>query len=311
VHRLPPLNALRVFEAAARNLSFTRAADELFVTPGAISRQIRSLEDYLGMVLFERNHREVKLTDASSLFAASLTDIFTQLDRASRRFSDSARERQLHISCSITFTLRWLVPRLATFHAKYPKLQMQLGATAPNQLHFAFGGVDLAIQTSPPPPDVIAQRLMGVHLFPVCHPSLLAKDPPLRQVADLQAHTLLRSSARPDDWANWCRAAGATNVDPESGTRFESSSLAYQAALEGIGVAMGIFPLVADDLAAGRLVVPLDFVLDGGSFQLLYRRDADQHPNLTEFREWIVGEAAATEARAPKATAVLPAPTSR
>ena len=311
MRRLPPLNALRVFESAARNLSFTRAAEELFVTPGAISRQIRTLEEHLGAPLFERNHREVKLSRASSVYAAALTEIFAEINRATRRFTDVERDRPLHISCSITFTLRWLVPRLAAFHGQFPTRQIQLGAAAPNQTHFAADDVDVAIQTAIPGKDMACHRLMGTYLFPVCHPSLLERGPPLKAPADLANHVLLRSSARPHDWTDWCAAAGADNVHAASGTRFESSSLAYQAALEGIGVAMGVYPLVADDLAAGRLVSPIDFILDGGAFNLVYPRSSADNPHLLEFRDWVLAEAASTEAKAPRAHATLGASVSR
>ncbi|MBI3706385.1 MAG: transcriptional regulator GcvA [Proteobacteria bacterium] len=290
--RLPPMNALRALEAAGRHVSFTRAAEELHVTPGAISRQIRGLEDHLGVPLFERNHREVKLTKTSRAYVGTLTVVFERIDRATRSILDSKRERHLHIHSSITFTLRWLLPKLGSFHARHPKQEIRLTTALPIAANFATGDTDVAIRLAGASPDMIAHRLVDIELMPVCSPKLFSDIARVRAPAELRTHTLLHSSARPHDWANWLSAAGAPSVDPQRGIRFESSSLAYQAAIEGIGVAVGVKALVAEDLSAGRLVAPFDFIYrDGSAFHLVYSRHAAQNPQLIEFRDWIIAEA--------------------
>jgi LysR family transcriptional regulator, glycine cleavage system transcriptional activator len=289
--RLPPLSALRAFEAAGRNLSIARAAEELSVTPGAISRQIRALEDYLGVPLFERNHREVKLTAASSAYVSSLTEVFDDAERATRRMVRAHRRETLHVYSSITFTLRWLVPHLASFRAKYPDQEIQLTAALPSALDFDDGDVDVAIQSITPPPEMISHRLIEVEFVPVCSAKLLAESGPLTTVADLGRMTLLSSVARGRDWENWLAAAGYPGLQPHHSISFENSILAYQAALEGIGVAIGRRFLIADDLASGRLVAPLDFVLrDGSAFHIVYSPKAASNPQVIQFRDWAFAE---------------------
>ncbi len=292
--RLPPLSALRAFEAAGRNLSIARAAEELLVTPGAISRQIRALEDYLGMQLFERNHRDVKLTEASSAYVKSLTECFDEAERATRRMVRTQRHYTLHVYSSITFTLRWLVPHLASFRAKHPDLEIKLTAALPSVVDLETGDVDVAIQSIPPPPDMISHRLIDVEFVPVCSAKLLADSGPLTTVADLSRVTLLSSNARLHDWENWLAAAGSPGLQPYHSISFENSILAYQAALEGIGVAIGRRFLIADDLASGRLVAPLDFVLrDGSAFHIVYSPKAASNPQVIQFRDWAFAEAEA------------------
>jgi LysR family transcriptional regulator, glycine cleavage system transcriptional activator len=303
--RLPPLNALRAFEAAGRHISFTRAGKELHVTPGAVSRQIKFLEESLGISLFDRTNRELRLTEAGKQYLITLSELFERLDKTTKRLLDTQREQQLHIYCSMTFTLRWLVPRLTSFHALYPKRDIRLTTTVPTPLLLSTGDIDVALRQGVGPwPDAIAHRLIDTELLPVCSPRLLEANP-LREIADLKRHTLLHSLARPADWAAWLSAAGATDIDPEHGIRFESSSLAYQAAIEGIGCVIGQIALVFDDLLSGRLVAPFPLILkDGGAFQLVYHENAAHNVRLVEFRDWMMAEAArfrrsVTEAKLP------------
>lgn len=294
--RLPPLNALRALESAGRNVSFTTAARELHVTPGAISRQIRRLEDYLGFPLFERSHREVKLNPATQIYVNTLTDLFRQVDRATKRLLDSRRERFLHIHTAITFTLRWLVPRLASFHSRYPKQEILLSTAlpVPGAAELNASPTDVAIRITDSAgaaaemQTLAAHRLFGVELVPVCSPSLLLQG---RKPNELEKFTLLHSLARPNDWATWLNAAGAANVDPQGGIRFESSSLAYQAAIEGIGVAIGMRALVEADIKSGRLITPFEFTYsDDHAWYLFYSQAAAKTPQVVEFRDWIISE---------------------
>ncbi len=296
--RLLPLNALKTLEAAGRNMSFSRAADELHVTPGAISRQVRHLEDILGFPLFERTHSEVKLTPECRVYVESLSDVFEQMERATRRLVSTRRQRSLHIHTAITFTLRWLVPRLVTYHARYPKQDIRLSTLVPSAAELIAASSDISIQIesgaaiAAASPALLGHRLVDVDLLPVCSPHLLGRHALCGNPAGFADYTLLHSSARPRDWADWLTAAGIGTVDPELGMRFESSSLAYHAAVEGIGIAMGMRALVEPDLQSGRLVVPYDFTLESDTgFYLIYSPAAMQTPQVTEFRDWILAEA--------------------
>lgn len=294
--RLPPLNALKTLEAAGRLMSFTRAADELHVTPGAVSRQIRSLEDTLGFPLFERNHRDVRLTPESKAYVDALTDSFRQMERSTRRLLESRRQQPLYLHSAITFTLRWLVPRLVNYHALHPKQEIRLSTALPDPEELAAStDASLRIRTEAAlaaTPALVGHRLVDIDLVPVCSPHLLAKHALTKE--GFREQMLLRSFARPKDWGIWLEAAGIDGVDPEGGICFESSSLAYQAAIEGIGIALGMKALVAADIAAGRLVVPYDFELKTETgFYMVYSRAASQHGALMNFRDWIVGEAEA------------------
>jgi LysR family glycine cleavage system transcriptional activator len=293
------MNALRAFEAAGRHVSFTRAAEELHVTPGAISRQIKLLEDSLGVELFERTNRDLRIPEASRAYVAALTEAFEHIEAATKRLLNARRERSLHIHCSMTFTLRWLVPRLPLFHKLYPTREIRLTTSlAPPPVHLLnTGDVDVVIQLGRGDWEgLVSHRLAGSELVPVCSPKLIASGAPLRRASDLKSHTLLHSLARPDDWRYWIAAAGAAGVDASRGLRFESSSLAYQAAMEGLGVAIGQMALVIDDLEAGRLVPAFDFVFQNGTaYYLTYSPYSAKSHRLVEFRDWIMDQAALYE----------------
>jgi LysR family glycine cleavage system transcriptional activator len=293
----PPLNALKTFEAAARLRSFARAADELNVTPGAISRQIRTLEDLLGFQLFDRNHREVLLTPAARVYAESLGDSFRQIERATRRLLESRGNKPLHVHSAITFTLRWLVPRLVHFHALYPRQEIRLATMIPDDEELAASDhVHLQIRAHSamvvPPPRLVGHRLIDIDLLPVCSPALLAEGALDGRKGAFPTQTLLHSNARRRDWGTWLSAAEISGIDAEGGIVFESSSLAYQAAIEGIGIAMGMQALVANDIKAGRLVVPYGFVwkTDTG-FYLVHSRAVSDISPVKEFRDWIQQQA--------------------
>ncbi|WP_048644861.1 transcriptional regulator GcvA [Nitratireductor soli] len=292
--RLPPLNALRAFEAAGRHVSFTKAAEELFVTPGAISRQIKLLEDVLGLELFERTSRELRIPNETREYAMALGDAFDQINRATQRLLTAHRARSLRIHCPMTFTLRWLMPRLPLFHRLYPTREIQLTTTLlpiPANLIY-LGDVDVVIQMGKGDwPDLIAHRLAGSALVPVCSRDYAAAMGGKMTVDMLAEATLLRSMARPDDWRDWLDAAGGEAIDDQRGLHFESSSLAYQAAIEGIGIAIGQVSLIAEDLVTGRLVTPFDFVHDNGNaYYLTYAKQMENDSRLVEFRDWILAQ---------------------
>ena len=288
--RLPPLNALKAVEAAGRHMSFTRAAEELHVTPGAISRQVRLLEDFLGTTVFERQNRELRLLDEGKAYLKSLSEIFERLDTTTRRFQHTRRARPLHIHCSMTFTLRWLVPRLTAFHASHPMREIRITtAVVPITSQLGTGDVDVMIELgSGDWPELISHRLADSELIPVCSPKMASGFSRPVNVSELGRHTLLHSLARPDDWASWLKAAGGTDIDPYRGLRFESSSLAYQAAIEGMGVAIAQRCLVQDDLQTGKLTMPFDFSLkDGWGYFFIYLPSSAQEGRLVEFRDWL------------------------
>lgn len=295
--RLPPLNALKAVEAAGRNMSFTRAAEELHVTPGAISRQVKLLEDFLGTTVFERKNRELRLLAEGEAYLKSLTEIFERLDATTRRFQDTRRARPLHIHCSMTFTLRWLVPRLTSFHASHPIREIRITtAVVPIIAQLNTGDIDVMIELgSGDWPELISHRLEDSELAPVCSAKVASAFSRPARVCELAGHTLLHSLARPDDWASWLRAAGGAGIDPYRGLRFESSSLAYQAAIEGMGIAIAQRCLIRDDLRAGKLVMPFDFSLkDGWGYYFIYLPGSAHETRLVEFREWLLNAEAAS-----------------
>jgi LysR family transcriptional regulator, glycine cleavage system transcriptional activator len=306
--RMPPMNALRVVEAAGRHVSFTRAAEELHVTPGAVSRQVKLLETVLGIDVFERNSRELRLTPESKVYIDALTEAFERISRATRRFVHSSITQPLHVHCTMTFALRWLVPRLASFHTIYPRRNVRMTtAVIPVTLQMETGDIDVMIEFGNGDwPNLVAHRLVDSELLPVCSPRIAAGLDLKAGIDGLANQTLLHSLARPDDWARWQAASGSIGFDPYSGIRFESSTLAYQAALEGIGVAIAQRCLVEEDLRVGRLVEPFDFSFrDGNGYYLVHKKDDTDEARLTEFRDWLLDTVAAERSRhnqAPTAT---------
>src|SRR5262245_55138352 len=204
--RLPPLNAIRAFEAAARHMSITLAADELHVTPGAVSRQIKALEDVLSLRLFERGHREITLTRQGAEYHRAVTRALDALREATRRLKRGRQRKQLKIRAYTTFAMRWLIPRLSGFHAAHPGIEVLLKASL-EPVDFRKEDIDGAIRLGDGQwPGVRTHRLVANILAPVASPRLLKAGPRLKRPADLAHHTLLHSIARPDDWASWLEA---------------------------------------------------------------------------------------------------------
>lgn len=293
-----PLNALRAFEAAARHMSFQRAAAELHVTPGSVSHHIQQIEAHVCAPLFERKHRGVRLTAVGDEYFLAVTEAFKRLEVATQKVVRSQRKRRLHIWSSVTFTMRWLLPRLPSFHEAYPDLDVMF-TTSLKPLDFADDNIDIAIRVAKgPTTGVVTHVIVETDLLPVCSPRLLKGTVPLAKVDDLAHHTLLRSVQRDDDWGKWLHFVGLPDINPRRGMSFETSSLAYQAAIEGMGVAMAQKVLVGDDLAAGRLVAPFNRVLrDDGPFCLLYPKSKVNEPHLIAFRDWLLAQAKGAPAR--------------
>lgn len=293
--KLPPLNALRAFEAAARHESFSLAADELNVTPGAISRQIRSLEIALGHNLFIRNNREVRLTTESRAFSVALADAFRNIDAAADAFIETKSGNPLRVACSMIVATRWLFPRLNRFHTRYPHRHVSLTTILPTETSpFSATTAEAVIRlgTDEWPKNIVSHFLFRSELVVICSPELLQRGPPLKTPADLQHHTLLSSALRPQSWQRWAQTAGLTSLNVASAVEFESSALTYTAALAGHGIALGERAFIGEDIRKGRLVVPFPIVHQNPeSFFLIYKREMEGVPRLKEFCQWIKHEA--------------------
>jgi LysR family transcriptional regulator, glycine cleavage system transcriptional activator len=288
--QLPPLTTLRSFEAAARLLSFSKAADELHVTHGAVSRAVRHLEDHVGVKLFKRKVRAVNLTPTGASYAASVRDVLDRLAAATGVIMDQQSMGVLNISTLDSFAAKWLIPRLFRFRQAHGDIEVRL-ATSEKLADFVNDGIDIAIRYgSGRYPGIKAELLMREEVFPVCSPSLLNGAYPLKSAADLKHHTLIHDDFE-IDWAMWLKTAGVEGVDPHRGPRFESSDHAVQAAVQGEGVVLGRSALVADDLQAGRLVRPFSMSLPADlAYYVAYPIQIPQRPKVRAFRDWLFEE---------------------
>jgi LysR family glycine cleavage system transcriptional activator len=295
--RLPPLNALRAFEAAARHLSFTRAAAELNVTQAAISHQIKALEDHLGVPLFRRLNRALLLTDAGQMLFPAARDALDGLAAVSARLRESEAGGTLTVSTLPSFAVTWLVPRMSHFQDRHPDIDLRISAKE-HLVDFARDGIDVAIRFGRGHwPGVRADWMADEALAPVCSPTLAQR---LRHPSDLRAATLLHEDMLPLDafptWRTWLDAAGVRDLDPERGPRFSHTHLMLQAAINGRGVALGQVRLIGDDLASGRLVEPFAFRLSTGfAYWVCFPPSSAERPKVSAFRKWVMEEIAAAE----------------
>ncbi len=289
--RLPPLNGLRGFEAAARHLSFTLAADELGVTQAAVSHQVKALEQRLGIQLFRRLNRALMLTEAGQAYLPPVRDAFDAIAQATTRLAARQAGAALTVSTMDSFAATWLVPRLGRFRAAHPGIDIRI-MPSDQLVDFARDDVDLGIRYGRGHyPGLSVVRFLTEDIFPVCSPALIAGGDPLDTHADLRHHTLLHDDIG-EDWRMWLMAAGVGNVDPFRGPAFGHSNLVIQAAIEGQGVALGRGALVAHDLAAGRLVRPFAISLPAEyAYYIVYRQAAAREPRLVAFRDWLLAEA--------------------
>ena len=307
--RIPPLNALRAFEAAARQLSFTKAADELFVTQAAISHQVKTLEEHLGMPLFYRYNRRLELTDAGRSYLPPLREAFDQIDRATKRLAPRGEDRGLKISVLNSFAQKWLMPRLASFQARNPDVDVLLSANDA-MVDLVSEDYDIALRYGfGRYPGLQSDLLMVDKVFPVCSPRLLEAEQPLRGPEDLCHHTLLhdnmgRQNEDMQEWGHWLQMAGVQGVDHTRGPAFSHLSMVLSAAIDGQGVALGRLSLAADDLAAGHLVCPFGPILEARySYYMVTSYAAADLPKVRHFREWILEEMAKTSEK----RSILPA----
>jgi LysR family glycine cleavage system transcriptional activator len=291
---LPPLNALRAFEAAARHLNFTRAADELNVTQTAVSHQVKLLEERLGFRLFRRLNNALILTEKGEAYLPGIREAFDLLSQSTETLCGGEDVRTLTVSVLPNFALRWLIPRMSDFQARHPQLDLRI-FTAYREMDFLREDIDVAVRLGDDWPGLNCDYLFSSEIFPVCSPGLL-KAQPLRGIDDLAGHTLLHVFTSPEDWPLWLTAAGAPEIPTDRGPKFDSYALALEAAACGCGVAMGRTAFVQDDLDSGRLVAPFALRLKRSRawYFLWPKGRASRKASL--FRSWILGEAARTRA---------------
>ncbi len=288
-----PLNALRAFDAAARHLSFKRAAEELSVTPAAVSHQIKALEEFVGVSLFHRMTRALRLTDAGEAAKPFVSQGLDRLSEALDTIIEYADDGLLTISVSPSFGSMWLVPRLDHFRQLHPEFEIRLDGTD-RTVDVAKGDADVAVRYGPGGyKGVNSDLLLSLHNTPVCSPELLSGKDPLRDPDDLEHHILLHIDWKNTEasWQMWLLAAGCSHIDGIRGPRFSQESMAVQAALDGHGVALVGDRLVADHLASGRLVAPFHADLKTPltfAYHLLTAKDALHQPKIAAFRSWLL-----------------------
>ncbi len=297
-----PLNALRVFEAAARHLSFAKAAAELNVTPAAVSHQIKGLEARLGVPLFRRLNRRLLLTDAAQLCLPGLRDGFERIAQALAKVSTPEASNVLRVTSAPTFAARWLVPHLESFRAHHPEVEIRIDATE-RIVDFALEPIDIGIRYgSGKYPGLHAELLMDADEFPVCSPKLLEGPHPLRRPEDLRYHTLIHGEAATDtnvlpSWRMWLLAASVRDLDPTRGLHLQPETIAIEAAINGQGVVLSAEVLVSEELRRGRLVKPFDVELElDFAYHLVWPKARAPRPAVTAFRDWIMAETASARA---------------
>ena len=294
--RLPPLNAIKAFEAAARLGSFTRAAEELNVTHGAVSRQIRLLEDWLGTRLFVRTSRNAVPTQAGTELLVEAGPTLDRLAAVCLRVQNREPTRgQLHVSALPTFAMRWLIPRMPDFQRHHPGVDLQIVTASTPAEQFRMD-VDAVISGPSPQPGWLGSRFLAETYLPLLSPGLI-KEHPLRAPADLGQHTLLHAATRREMWPRWLAAAGIADLRPARSQVFEHFYFAIQAAIEGLGVVMGPLALVGDELGEGRLVAPIrEPALRTRGYFVYALETSNAAPAVTALRQWLVSAGSLAEA---------------
>ncbi|MBB5499617.1 LysR substrate-binding domain-containing protein [Paraburkholderia sp. MM5384-R2] len=285
MRRLPPLNALQIFEMVARHRSFTRAAEHLCLTQGAVSRQILALEDYYKFPLFIRGAKGLTLTAEGEMLLPAVKEGFARIEEVSLRLTRQRTDLALKVP---TCVMRWMLPRIMRFQGEHPELQVQITTTWQHDVDFRIEPFDAAIiYGSSPGAEVRAVSLFDEQLTPVCAPELL-DGKPLASADELANHTLLHPTRDHRDWKLWLDHVGAGHIDPNLGPSFETLDLATNAAMQGFGVAISDRTLVSEDVTARRLVMPFDTAVETGSRYYFVYPDSVAHlPKVRLFSEWI------------------------
>jgi LysR family transcriptional regulator, glycine cleavage system transcriptional activator len=296
--RLPPLNAVVVFEAAARHLSFTRAADSLHVTQAAVSHQIKALEEWLGVPLFHRLGRGqgLVLTESGRAYLPRISGALDTIRNATSNVMDSGRKRVLNVGTLDSFAVLWMLPRLGRFLQQHPEVDVRIMSADLDADALATGAVNVDIRYGEGDwPDLDVMRFLTEDVFPVCGPAIISDERPLRTPADLRHHTLLHD-VMIIDWRTWLEAAGVGDIDADHGPGFNHSHLVTLAAINGDGVALGRGALVADAIRKGQLVKPFQFTLPSKfSYYAVCSRGAVGDPVVAAFRSWLREEGAQSQ----------------
>ena len=304
LRHIPGLQSLKAFDAAARHLSFTRAAQDLNVTPAAISHQIKELEEQIGLPLFQRTSRRMTLTRQGMVLKPAVEEALAGLTAALQKLRQAENPKQIRVASSPSIAAKWLVPRLDKFLDAVPGADVRIEATA-SLLDFERDDIDAAIRFGEGDhPGLRVDKMFSDVVFPVCSPALLEGRKPLSEPRDLLDFTLIHldyeaQGAVWPNWRMWMIAAGVRDFNDSRGLHFSQTSLAVQAAIDGHGVALGDSTLVADDISSGRLIKPFELFLKSPpqfAYYLVTRHDADERPIVRAFRSWILDEAAATNA---------------
>ena len=301
-----PFGALRVFESAARHLSFKRAAEELSITPAAVSQQIKMLEHQLGVKLFNRHNRGLSLTDDAKIGLPALTQGFDHLIDSVRLIRNASQGSRLTVWMAPSFAAKWFIPRLHRFSEAHADIDLNISAsvglidstTTKNSIpaeNFRRDGVDIAIRFGKGNyPGCRVDKLFPVSAIPLCSPELMQGDHPLRSPEDLRFHTLLHDDTKYEgrpDWKTWLKSAKVKTVDSTRGVHFNHGNLAINAAVNGQGVVLSMKSLASGDIAAGRLVVPFDIALPlEYAYYLITLEESSDHPHTAAFRDWLIEE---------------------
>lgn len=298
---LPPLNALRAFEATARHLSFSKAAHELHVTPAALSHQIRGLEELLALKLFHRKARSIELTAAAQLMYPGVRAGFESLRTAVEQLDRVREDRILVVSASPGLTAKWLVPRIYRFLELHPEIDTRISSSA-GYANFTTDGVDAGIRLSAGVhPDLHVEKLSDEWLLPLCSPRLLEGEHPLRSPHDLARFPLIQIDlpGLVPTWGDWLAAVGVTGIDTARGLRLNIADHALDAASEGAGVVLGYKLVASRDMRLGRLVVPFgpELPLPGRAYHFVCARGQETRRSVRAFRDWLFAEIAATHAQ--------------
>jgi len=295
---LPPLNSLRAFEAVGRHLSFSKAASELNVTPGAISQQVRGLEDFLEIKLFKRRNRSIVLTDSGQIFLPLLSDGFSRIAEAVDSVRRSQGDEPLTITAAPSFTSKWLIPRLCKFQALHPEIDVRIDASS-RLVDFVREDIDVGIRFGTGEIEGLdSNYLFSFDLIPVCSPDLKHEGKSVHDLSDIRHHTLLHSQDTDfdpsfPDWAMWLATAGVDDVDASRGIFFSQGEMVIEAAIEGQGIALCANVMVAGALESGRLVQPFETRLPVRlSFHLITTRQKSRGSKIGAFRQWILEESA-------------------
>jgi LysR family glycine cleavage system transcriptional activator len=290
-----PLNSLRAFEASARHLSFSKGAEELCVTHSAISQQVRLLEDQLETKLFSRTNRGVQLTEAGQTLLPLLAEFFDRITATLDGLVSEPLESRIRLTTTPSLASRWLMPRLSLWRRDHPELSIHLLPTLPF-LDLAMGEAEIGIRCGLPPwKGLDANLVMPIHMAPLCSPALLADKTQDLTARDLLAFTLLHADVAGhelgEEWQVWLAAAGVDSMAKAPGLSFHDPNLALQAALDGLGIAMGYLELAEPDIASGRLVCPVPLaVRHRFSYHLAYPAAKSSHSEIQDFRSWVLAE---------------------